>query len=389
MQEFIDLLKESNFDITEKQIIIPLEEFEALENKSLEYPSLLSNEYTNTLNQGYFDKECIYTKILYKAFWSILEQHESSAKHFRAIRDISTIYSKSNDLLTPIYKNQEVIDYLNKRSKGKFSSYNKYKSYLFDKYGFNIDEYMIYKNSDDFDITIKLVSEPELQKYKSYRNVEQINNLKYVKFFRQENDGNFIASCFKKGEDTLKFDAHFLDDNKDTLEEDTHFLNYNKDIQKDIYEHNNKDTSYLPYYKYPKLRALEINNVNFQFSILDDNLDDLIKELKSIYKAEKVNSRNQLGSIGKLLFSKNQPKYQSAKILVYASLIYYYRNKCTNYDDAFLLYSFHMLIQHKKDFKIKDEDTIILKHDNVLTNNTRQGEVRKQIRQIISILNLD
>ena len=402
MQEFINLLKESDFKFAEKQITIPLAEFKALENKSMEYQAFLSNEYTNTLNQGYFDKECIYTKILYKAFWTILEKHEKTAKYFRILNNLNDIYLKSNDLLIPIDKNMEVANYLAKISNGKINSYLDYKSRIYKSYGFDINEYIKYKFSDDFDITIKSLLKSELQKYKwttrpknkftiveyqnnfnklhkSYMSVKQINNLKYVKFFKQEHDNDFIVSYLKKKKDTLNEDTCFMDYSK----------GIHKDIHKDIYKQNNNDISYLPYYKYPKLRALEINNINFQFSILDKNLDDLIKELKSIYKSETINYRKQLGSIGRQLFSEEEPNYGSAKTLVHASLIYYYRNKCTNYDDALLLYSFHILMHHKKDFEINDEDIIILKHDNILTKNTSEGEVAEQIRQIKSILNLD
>lgn len=390
MQELINLLEKHCF-VTEKCISFPVEEFKYI--KGL-YRDFIPNEYTKVLNEGYFDKDCVYTEILYKAFWTILELHKSSALDFNIINTINHIYLKSSNPLESISDNHEVLTYLNKK-KGK--TYNEYKNEIVLKYGFDIDEYRAYKLDDNYSMVLKNImylkfsdytwkksstnictlincksSLDELYKY-SYRSYKRINTTKYINFLKVQNKNNTTS---------------YFNDGRETLEDNNNGIKYSTNIQKRIYAENSTSTIYEPKYKFPKLNALEINHVSFKFSILDKNLDDLIEELKNIYKSETINYRNQLGSFGTQLFEKKQPKYKSAKDLIHVAVIYHYQAKCDCIDDAYWIYCFHILLHHEEELQYTQED-VILKHKHILTEYTFKKEVKSQINKIISILNLD
>ena len=320
------------FDDKRKWVRIEVEEYqETIEAFDAE---CIPNFYDEASKNDEFDFENItYTLILYRTLWGFLFVNRDSLNDIKLL--IKSLEQNSKEAT-----NRYLQDKINK-------SYNEFKSYLYDKYGFNADDF-------------------------------KDNELSHSSNYYYHKDSADIAqynSKIKITADEIYFDG--------------------------LYPH------YHPKYNYPSLKQLQNNKVSFEFSILDDETE-IIKELKKILKLEKRYRRREISSTTNEIYNQlnlsNNNKFQSKKILTQALIIYKYLQYTKSIKQAISIYNFHVLYSNTENFNTYTyENTNAVKfdkgksniqcfdmasNDNFISVHIANKEIRLQIKQIKSMLNL-
>lgn len=348
-KRFVAKLKAVSLKIDDKTYTLPIKEYDDIQNN---YKSTIPNLCQKAYNIGYFDNDRIsYTSVLYRALWTILLSNKDSAKDIKIINDAIEVYLTSDDLITPMSHNKAVNNYLKKHIN---QSYNEFKESIYDKYGFNTDEY---KN-----IRIdKRQGNPDFMIYEK-QDLQEIITSIFIN----------LKSDFKK--DT---EIDFIEKVKNEVQSQNYY------------------PIYKPSYKYPKLAILDNNTVGFEFSILDEE-KDIISEFEKIYKLEISNKRKYSSSITNellnILDEENDDKFKSAKDILKSALIYQYQQQpdIGSLEKAMLVYNFHLFTAN---FKEAEEDTenqeYNFKSSYLINEYAVKKEIRLQIIQLKSLLNLN
>lgn len=347
-KRFVEKLKDVSLQIYDKTYILPIKHYDEIQNN---FKSTIPNLCQKAYKIGYFDNSSInYTSILYRALWIILLSNKNSAKDINILNEAIEVYLSSDDLLTPMSHNKAVNDYLNTKIQ---QTYNEFKVSVYDKYGFDTDEYKTIKID-------KRQGNPDFMVYQK-QDLQEIITSIFIN----------LKSDFKKDTET------------DFIEK----------IKRKVQSKNYYPT-YKPSYKYPKLAILDNNTVGFEFSILDEE-KDIISEFHKIYKLEKSNKRKHSSSLTNellnILDEENTDKFKSAKDILKSALIYQYQQQpdIGSLEKAMLVYNFHLFTTY---FKEVEEDTenkeYNFKSSYLINEYAVKKEIRVQINQLKSLLNL-
>ncbi|WP_415406793.1 hypothetical protein ACLHDG_13645 [Sulfurovum sp. CS9] len=330
------------------------------------------NYYNEAKKLGYLNKDTFGTdaKELNRVLWSFLFANKKSSNDLKVLDASISIYNNSTNTLSKIENSKTVLEYLNKEGHKTYLDFTKHFS---DEYGIDIREYKYAKangfktNNEDSPDSEPLYGYEPI--YNSTRTLDTI--MPILKKHKEE----FLES---------------KDDGYSMLEREI-----KKKIIYPVYRQN---------YGLPTLQVIESNKVVLEFNILDEEKDisNLLKEIykqekpyhKSLYSSEKLRLLEDLRSINKV------EKFNSICALQKASIIYQYtqdQEENLSLENAVYIYNFHVLLFECRG-ELKDtcqrhngdgDKYITCINGDIITDSVRKKEIRKQIKIVKSLLNLN